>query len=360
MNAEKLQQETAPRVTQQKRQGGALCLEDNRNFAVSQAKMVEAIQRQGDDEEELLQGKFTTQLQSDEEELMQGKFAPVQRQAENQTGIPDPVKQRMEDSFNTDFSSVRVHPDSAKAPEVGALAYTQGTDIHFAPGQFKPDTSAGQQLLGHELTHVIQQQEGRVQPTTEIGGMAVNDNPALEHEADARGAQVVQGKFRAVVQRMRVFRASNGANGLLPRVKYTDTAKPIPHSGATPDIVARAGAWTVPVNNGGLSTYDSIAHLEQQKLTGTIYGVDTAGTAGTAGIVADPDNVKPGHVTLLPATPDLATYVNSVQNLPWATTNRVGTKIMSPAVPPQPISVDYAGGVDALGAPLANTSIPIP
>lgn len=192
MNAEKLQQETTPRLTQQKRQGGVLCLEDNRNFAVSQAKMVEAIQRQGDDDDELLQGKFITQLQGDdEEELMQGKFAPVQRQAENQTGIPDRVKQRMEDSFNTDFSSVRVHADSAKAPEVGALAYTQGSDIHFAPGQFKPDTSAGQQLLGHELTHVIQQQEGRVQPTTEIGGMAVNDNPALEHEADVRGAHAV-------------------------------------------------------------------------------------------------------------------------------------------------------------------------
>ena len=69
------------------------------------------------------------------------------------------------------------------------LAYTQGTDIHFAPGQFKPDTSAGQQLLGHELTHVIQQAEGRVQPTTEVGGMAVNDDLSLEHEADVMGAK---------------------------------------------------------------------------------------------------------------------------------------------------------------------------
>ena len=95
----------------------------------------------------------------------------------------------MEPSFGTDFSSVRGHPDSSKAPEVGALAYTQGTDIHFAPGQFKPDTSAGQQLLGHELTHVIQQAEGRVQPTTEVGGMAVNDDLSLEHEADVMGAK---------------------------------------------------------------------------------------------------------------------------------------------------------------------------
>ena len=80
-------------------------------------------------------------------------------------------------------------PGFIESAEVGALAYTQGTDIHFAPGQFKPDTSAGQQLLGHELTHVIQQAKGRVQPTTEVGGMAVNDDLSLEHEADVMGAK---------------------------------------------------------------------------------------------------------------------------------------------------------------------------
>lgn len=240
MNAEKQFQEMPSRVMQPKREGAALQMYDNRQDAALQAKMIDTIQREGEDEDELLQGKFpvqrqegeedellqgkfTTQLaeedeelmqgkfvaqlaekddelmqgkfvsqMQDEDELMQGKFETVQRQTENQTGIPDAVKQRMEDSFGTDFSSVRVHPDSSKAPEVGALAYTQGTDIHFAPGQFKPDTTAGQELLGHELTHVVQQAEGRVQPTTEIGGMPVNDNEALEHEADVRGAQAVR------------------------------------------------------------------------------------------------------------------------------------------------------------------------
>lgn len=112
----------------------------------------------------------------------------VQRHAApNRTGLPDPVKQRMEAAFGSDFSSVRVHPGSPSVPRAGALAYTRGTDIHFAPGQFKPDTPAGQRLLGHELAHVVQQQEGRVQPTTIIGGMPVNDDPALEHEADTLG-----------------------------------------------------------------------------------------------------------------------------------------------------------------------------
>lgn len=208
MNAERQFQEMPSRVMQPKREGEGLQMYDNRQETAFQAKMIDTIQREENDEEEPLQGKFTAQLAEEDEELMQGKFVTqlaeeddelmqgkfeiAQRQVENQTGIPDAVKQRMENSFGTDFSSVRVHPESSKAPEVGALAYTQGTDIHFAPGQFKPDTTVGQELLGHELAHVVQQAEGRVQPTTEIGGMPVNDSEALEHEADAMGARAVK------------------------------------------------------------------------------------------------------------------------------------------------------------------------
>lgn len=168
MNAERVHKEdSGSRVVQQR--SAALQMRDNREATTIQTDLVGAIQRA-----------------EDEEELLQGKFQSVQR-AENHTGMPDDVKTQMEDSFSTDFSSVRIHADSARAPEVGALAYTQGTDIHFAPGQFKPETSTGQQLLGHELTHVIQQAEGRVSPTTEVGGMPVNDDVSLETEADIMG-----------------------------------------------------------------------------------------------------------------------------------------------------------------------------
>jgi len=118
----------------------------------------------------------------DEEEL-------VQRQ-ENKTGIPDEVKQRAESTLNSDFSDVRIHPNSAKAPEMGARAYTQGTDIHFAPGTYNPNSSSGRSLLGHELTHVVQQSQGRVQPTTTVAGVPVNDNPSLEQEADTLGGKI--------------------------------------------------------------------------------------------------------------------------------------------------------------------------
>lgn len=207
MNADKIQMlETTPRIFQPGKNEAMAHIEDNRTQSTLQARLIETLQRAPEDEDDLLQGKFAAQRDlDDEEDLLQGKFVMqrdlddeddllqgkfvAQRQADNQTGIPDNVKQRMEDSFNTDFSSVRVHPDSSKAPEVGALAFTQGTDIHFAPGQFKPDTSSGQQLLGHELTHVVQQAQGRVPVTGEVGGMALNDDVSLEHEADVLGAK---------------------------------------------------------------------------------------------------------------------------------------------------------------------------
>ena len=134
-------------------------MEDNRVQSALQAKMVETMQRDAMDEDDLLQGKFAVQRDvEDEDELLQRKICgpTANEEPDRDSGS---CNQGMESSFGTDFSSIRVHPDSSKAPEVGALAYTQGTDIHFAPGQFKPETSAGQQLLGHELTHVIQQAE---------------------------------------------------------------------------------------------------------------------------------------------------------------------------------------------------------
>ena len=74
------------------------------------------------------------------------------------------------------FADVRVHYNSSKPGEVGALAYTQGSQIYVGPGQ--------EQHLPHELGHVVQQKEGRVRATTIVNGYQVNDDPVLEREAD--------------------------------------------------------------------------------------------------------------------------------------------------------------------------------
>lgn len=142
----------------------------------------QAIQRVGEDEDETLQGKFARSIQraEDEEDTLQGKFGqPVQ--LKNETGMPDHLKAGIEDLSGFSMDDVRVHYNSDKPATVQALAYTQGTDIHVAPGQ--------EQHLPHEAWHVVQQMAGRVEPTTEVGGLPVNDNPALEREADVMGAK---------------------------------------------------------------------------------------------------------------------------------------------------------------------------
>ena len=102
----------------------------------------------------------------------------------NLTGMPDNLKAGIESLSGFSMDDVRVHYNSNKPATVQALAYTQGTDIHVAPGQEK--------CLPHEAWHVAQQMAGRVSPTTNINGMPVNDNAALEHEADVMGEKALK------------------------------------------------------------------------------------------------------------------------------------------------------------------------
>ncbi len=74
--------------------------------------------------------------------------------------LPDAVCKQMGSRFGADFSHVRVHSDSQAAGlsrELGAQAFTHGTDIFFAEGQYSPTSEKGKHLIAHELTHVIQQ-----------------------------------------------------------------------------------------------------------------------------------------------------------------------------------------------------------
>ncbi|MGK0274269.1 MAG: hypothetical protein ACI9N0_000643 [Ilumatobacter sp.] len=71
------------------------------------------------------------------------------------------VRRKMEGAFGADFSGVRVHTDSTVAGSIGAKAFTHGSDVHFAPGTYQPQSTEGQHLLAHELTHTLQQGAAR-------------------------------------------------------------------------------------------------------------------------------------------------------------------------------------------------------
>jgi hypothetical protein len=119
-----------------------------------------------------------------------GAFGPVaQREEEpNRTGMPDNLKSGIESMSGMDMSDVRVHRNSPQPRDVSALAYAQGNDIHLGPGQEKH--------LPHEAWHLVQQRQGRVQPTTQVGGVNVNDDPGLEREADVMGARAASAQAK--------------------------------------------------------------------------------------------------------------------------------------------------------------------
>jgi len=127
------------------------------------------------------------------------------------TPLPGEVRQKMEAVFRASFADVRIHV-GPHVSAIGANAFTHGTHIHFAPGNYDPATPRGLQMLGHELTHVVQQRSGRVRNPSPNGISVVQDS-MLEAEADrmARAAALTwQPKARAfsgpaVAQRARMI-----------------------------------------------------------------------------------------------------------------------------------------------------------
>lgn len=81
------------------------------------------------------------------------------------------------------LTDVRVHTDDTAhdlAHSVSARAFTTGSDVYFAKGEYSPGSSEGNRLLAHELSHVVQQ---RGAPTE--GPLTVSQpGDALEQEAD--------------------------------------------------------------------------------------------------------------------------------------------------------------------------------
>ena len=144
-------------------------------------------------------------------DMANGAVQRAETSRPNNTGMPDNLKAGIESLSGFSMDDVRVHYNSSKPATVQALAYTQGTDIHVAPGQEKH--------LPHEAWHVAQQMAGRVSPTTNINGMPVNDNAALEHEADVMGVKAVTQRSCANSFSKKFF---SHVGTVSQRIKYVD------------------------------------------------------------------------------------------------------------------------------------------
>jgi hypothetical protein len=149
-----------------------------------------AITDLGAKEDGILQASFPAPLQGNV--LMGFNGSNRKSNNHNATGLPDNIKAGIESLSGISLEDVQVQYNSSKPSEHRALAYTQGSDIYVAPGQDKH--------LAHEAWHVVQQKQGRVQSTTlESKGAAINDDEALEREADMMGESAIVGNSSSLI-----------------------------------------------------------------------------------------------------------------------------------------------------------------
>ncbi len=153
------------------------------------------------------------QRQSEEEEMLQAKDLPVETlevtpnievriNAIGGGGQPLPTSTRLffEPRFGYDFREVRVHTDPRMAETARSLkarAFTVGQKIVFGAGQYQPETTSGQWLLAHELTHVVQQRAGSIlkpgiAPSIQRQETPATTAPAVVNIAIQRDTQTAQ------------------------------------------------------------------------------------------------------------------------------------------------------------------------
>ncbi len=174
-----------------------------------QSSPEQAVQRQEEKKEELQAKPEITALQRMEEkpEELQAKSILQRQGMAGGEASPDldtainlargsgqpldaGLQRSMGQAMGADFSGVKVHTDAQSDRlnrSIQAKAFTTGQDVFFRQGAYEPASRGGQELIAHELTHVVQQNGGAVQPTMQLQDKSGNDEKGLQQEANVMG-----------------------------------------------------------------------------------------------------------------------------------------------------------------------------
>ncbi len=187
---DKYEQEADRVASQVVKQINAPCTQQSHEN-LQQEEVSEEDELQMKSEVDTIQRKEIKEIIEEEEELQMKPMVQLQPSASGMTATPeletsiqqarsggqplaDNIRQPMEQAFGADFSGVKVHTD-AQADQLNqsiqAKAFTTGQDVFFCSGEYDPGSRGGQELIAHELTHVVQQNGGAVrqsQQTQEV------------------------------------------------------------------------------------------------------------------------------------------------------------------------------------------------
>jgi hypothetical protein len=156
--------------------------------APQQSAIGESVQHEEQPEEEKLMTKpevGIVQRQPGEDGMAATPDLEASIQQARGSGQPlaDSVREPMEQAFGADFSSVKVHTDAQSDQlnqSIQAKAFTTGQDIFFRQGAYEPGSRGGQELIAHELTHVVQQNGSVVQQAQTQARIAPRGDTPME------------------------------------------------------------------------------------------------------------------------------------------------------------------------------------
>ncbi len=121
----------------------------------------------------------------------------IQKQ-QNNTGLPDNLKTRMENLSGISLDDVKAHRNSNKPAQLQAHAYAQGTNIHLGTDQEK--------YLPHEACRIVKQKQGWVNSTLQMkSNVVVNDDDGLEKEADVMGNRITNKNTKMISTNAQTF-----------------------------------------------------------------------------------------------------------------------------------------------------------
>ena len=218
-----------------------------------------SLQREGEEEDEL-QMKPVEVLQRVGQE---GGVVPsnVESQIQSAKGsgqsLDSGLQQSMGQAMGADFSSVKVHTDSQSDQlnqSIQAKAFTTGQDVFFRSGEYNPGTQSGQELIAHELTHVVQQGGGTVQKKS------VNQTDGSQNAIQRVKFDNTLNKYYSETLEGQKIDATNGV--------VTATSNSAPGGGHTAIYVEWLKDGTTPENKK--------IHLT--------YGAGTSGSTGSSGL----------------------------------------------------------------------------
>ena len=177
------------------------------------------------------------------------------------------LQEKMGVAMGADFSGVKVHTDSQSDQlnkSIQAKAFTTGQDLFFRQGAYEPSSRGGQELIAHELTHVVQQNGNVVQRKPTTTPLA---RSTAKPKADIQMTMGSQQQKQQMAERVAKSRT-------LPSVKDVSSAPAEPSSGVSQGVENSSPAPAEPHTDDSVTSVTTEPHISAESSSGVPQGAE--------------------------------------------------------------------------------------